>query len=365
MEGLSPLEREQARRAYLALRDILGESFLDDALRPPRFHGFMAMVVNRAPWTRTWTTWFAQALRDLRGCPGFDGLLQRIRDPEDYPEALSVLRHAHAFHAAGFVIDIEPPTQVAGKTKKPDFKATDPEARETLYVEVTTLSESKPAQRAQAQMDAVFSNLWPAMPDVFFAGRLEKLVSEPHLQEIAQRVTAAVGTAQRLGSFQTHVEPGAIEFGVAPKEDLAILEAWAQERSLRVGEFSGPPYDSNELGRIEKRLQDEQAQLPPEFPSIVIIENLGVFLESSEPRKVVARLEEAVYSYPHLLGSIIVGTMIGPETPPAGRMIGQHAFVTRSGSPMESLSLLFLFNRFCIHKVSPGTISKLYRVLGT
>ena len=73
IDGLTEIEREQAKRALSHLRSELGEDFLATILE--NRHPFSQQVFNLAPWTRKWVREFADELRLAKSSPGYSSLL--------------------------------------------------------------------------------------------------------------------------------------------------------------------------------------------------------------------------------------------------------------------------------------------------
>src|SRR5262249_54101355 len=156
-------------------------------------------------------------------------------------------------------------------------------------------------------------------------GRLHKTLAEKHLGDVAKKVQIAVEKTARERTFQELIISDVLELGLATENDKQLLEMWATERNLKVGEFIGPSYDADEIARMDLKFKDEQKQLPRGNPNVLIIWNNSVFFQSHEVKSIINKLEEIVYKYPHLLLGIIAGGYMGlSET--AVIMKDQHAF---------------------------------------
>ena len=95
LDGLTAYEKREVKRALLFLRKELGKNFLKLAFNNQ--HPICWYIVNRAPWTRKWVMWFAEALKILKNAENYSYLLKRIKDPLKFNEAISVLEFAYKF----------------------------------------------------------------------------------------------------------------------------------------------------------------------------------------------------------------------------------------------------------------------------
>ncbi len=119
LEELTDFEKENAKRAFQILREELGEDFLDYAFN--KRHPICQYIMNLAPWTRKWITWFAEALRELKEQENYYSLLNRIKDENKFSEGLSVLEIAYKFSKAGFKITVDPQVKISER-KNTRFK---------------------------------------------------------------------------------------------------------------------------------------------------------------------------------------------------------------------------------------------------
>ncbi|MEA3203001.1 MAG: hypothetical protein QOI63_667, partial [Thermoplasmata archaeon] len=136
-EGYTSSDLEEIPKAIGFLRKALGEEFVANGMHAR--HPMMFYVVNQAQWTRKWFAQFAKALQSTRHWANGDSLLERIRDPRKFREALSVLRAGVALEGAGFRIEVDPRID---SSKIPDLRIAAPNG-DTLLVEVSELGPSQ------------------------------------------------------------------------------------------------------------------------------------------------------------------------------------------------------------------------------
>jgi len=359
MEGLTEVEKEKAKRAFLFLKQELGEDFLDGAFNVA--HPIAHYVFNLAPWTRRWFTWFAEALKELKDHQNYKSLLSRLKDKNKFTEALSVLEPSYKFAKAGFKLHFDPEISIGPEEKIPDLKITNSESEEELFVEVSIQKESMVQREAGKTLQEISKPLLSSIPFMYHAGKVYKKLSEKHLEDIVERVRQLVKRVREENAFNELVEEGVVEIGLAPKSDIGMLEKWAKDRGLKVGEFSGPSYNVDELLRLKGKIKEEQKQLPHDHANVIIIKDNTLFFHMYDPRKAINELEEEIYRYPHLLIVIISGGYMGTGEP-VTIMKDQHLFIRKIRADILSVDeYILLLNESRSLSISPSTISKVYK----
>lgn len=357
LEGLTDFEKENAKRAFQSLREELRENFLPDAFDAR--HPICQYLTNLAPWTRKWITRFAVAIKELKAQENYQGLLDRIKDKDKFSEGLSVLEIAYKLCMVGFKITIDPLASISGQEKIPDLKLTDSDTSEELFVEISVLGESRIARDAFQTMQKITEPLWHSVPFMYYCGRIHKSLSEKHMDHIVKKIEEKVEKVKREDIFHELVIEDVIEIGIAPENDKQFLEKWAAGRGFKVGEFSGPPFDVDEILRTKRRIEKEQKQLPHDHPNILVIGNNNLFFPMRDVRKAITELEEELYNYPHLLLGVIRASYLGSGENEIS-MKDQHVFIKKSRTDLHVEQYIILFNQFCEFKISPATITKMY-----
>jgi hypothetical protein len=362
LDELSGLEKKKAKRAFKVLQKQFGDSFLKSAFDAR--HPIFEYLINRAPWTRKWIIWFADAIGELKSQENHESLFARLQDAEKFPEALSVLEIACHLCRVGFTISVDPKVEISGGIKIPDLKACDVDNREEFFVEVSIQRTSEVEQEAWQTFERIHSLFWRSVPFIHYCGRVHKTLADKHLDQILKKVENILENCTKEGAFQEIVVKGVIEIGIAPEGDKEILHEWAVERGLKVGEFSGPSYDVNEVLRTKRTIRDEQRQLPRDLPNIVVVKNNNVFIHLKDVRATIGELEEEVYRHPHLLAAVVWGEQLGKAEDMA-IMEDQHVFIRKSKASLITDQYIILFNKFCPMKVLAATITKVYNAFRT
>ncbi len=226
-------------------------------------------------------------------------------------------------------------------------------------MEVSVLGESRIARDASQTMHRIITPLWRSTPFMYYCGCIHKTLSQRHLEFVVKKVEETVEKARMKNNFQELVIEDVLEIGIAPENDRQILEKWAAERGFKVGEFSGPPFNVDEILRTKRAIEKEQKQLPRDHPNVLIIRNNNLFFYIRDIRKLISEMEEGIYEYPHLLLGVIAGKHLGKEEDTA-LMKDQHVFIKKTVSDLLVEQYIILLNRFCDYKISPETITKIY-----
>jgi hypothetical protein len=357
IEGLTEVEREKAKRAFRFLKEELGNDFLKDAFAVG--HPVIFSIGNLAPWTRKWITWFADSIKEMKDKENYQSLLKRLKDKERFSEAVQILETAYKFLNAGFSISFDPKMEISGREKIPDLKLTDKDTQEEIFVEVSSLGESKIEQETSETESKIFEPLWRIVPFFYYCGRIHKALSKRHLEKIVREIEKVIEKVQKEKTFQEFVREDVIELGIAPENDNDILEKWASERGLKVGELLGPPYNVDEINRTKQKIEKEQKQLPQGYPNILIIRNNNLFFSVRDIRKAISELEEGIYDYPHLLAVIVEGSYLG-SAEDIIIMKDHYVFIKKIWIAPIVNQYMILLNEFCQQKVTPSTITKIY-----
>src|SRR5687767_6781844 len=134
LEKYSAAEVSTLNLAIEWLKNDLGTDFWQ---RYPS-HPLLGYAINRAKWTRVWLATFARALQLAKQWKEGQGLLERIRNPDQFSEALSVLKAGIRFDST-WEVTVDPQIQKAGGPGKPDLKLFNSTTGEELFVELSAL----------------------------------------------------------------------------------------------------------------------------------------------------------------------------------------------------------------------------------
>jgi len=103
-------------------------------------------------------------------------------------------------------------------------------------------------------------------------------------------------------------EPGIIDFIVAPRGLSDEVSNWRIAKGMVDCSWKGPPYDSDELGRIRKTFKDENRQLPKDSPGVVVLYKNDLYCQGSPEfySDLSYALEEEIYEHQNLVAGAVV-----------------------------------------------------------
>lgn len=353
IEGLSREQRQAASMAFVTLGRHLGRDLLSGDGAPA--HPLCMPLLNSAPWSRLWTTWFAAALEQASESKGFESLLARLRDPKRYVEAASVLEVGARLLRVGFRIQYDVEISVGARRKVPDLHATDLSGGPSFFVEVTRLNESNSARKASRTTMAVHNELMMAHPFAPFAGRIYRALSPAHLADVVQEIRESVRRANDGGGLQIVNRAGVILLGLAADKEEGVVDAWAKQHELSVGTLDGPYFDSDQVHRTRQAIGSKQDQLPRDGFGIVVVDNAPNYPWIRDPAEAMSLIEEEVFEHPHLSAAVITGSNLGVRQPqPVVRGVNEYVRICSFGALIEHAMLIP--NRFTPKPLPAETI---------
>lgn len=359
LDELTDFEREKAKRAFEFLKSEFGDIFLREAYG--NGHPFMWQIVNFAPWTRKELVRFADAMKDLKSQSNYSLLLERLKNPKCFSEANSVMQIGHKAFKAGFNIHFYPQIEKDEKTKSPDLKLTDTKSHDDLFCEVTILGESNVETTAQEISRKIWDKVMFTVPFMNACGKVYKPLSHKHADHIVTEIEKIVQKAQKDNTFQELEIEDVISVGIAPTNDKPLLQKWASERGMQIGSFSGPPYNVDQVYRLKRSIIDKQSQLPLDHANIIAIYSNNFFFWAKDIKAAIIELEEPLYDYDHILTTVIIGGYMGGSPEENVISKGQHLYFKKTRNEFIVDEGLILWNQFCNKRLSPVSISKVYK----
>lgn len=362
IEGLTTVQRHRTKNAFRVLKGVFGDEFIAKLYNGEMGHPIMMTLFNKAPWTRLVLCEMASDVQRVSAVSNGKNLLRRLKGEKTYGEAMHVMRHASRFAATGFDVTVDPEVGVKGKPKVPDLAISIPKYGDKIFVELTSLGTSDAEARATHVFRVVGEPLM--FYHLMHAGRLNRMLSLKHAEELALRIKTVVEHAKRHHSFEELVIPDILDLAVAPPEANEAFEAWCQEKGLSKNSFAGPGYDVNEIARTTGSIVRKQNQLPKEFPGIVVVRS-SVLLEENRLVELAQAVEERIGDFSNMLGVLIEGGYLGGGGAPVRIAVGPHSYLKEvKEDGLRTEQRLFVLNRYCEQKVTMATVTKIYEAFG-
>jgi len=326
----------------LELKSVLGEQLFEG------LHPLVGFFINRAAGPFKWAIWFAKVLAPIRHHPDFDRLVADLRNPERYGERMTILNITDILSAAGFAFTLDKEIQINGKPKKPDLLVQLNNVDPGLFIEVTTLGASEKEREANEVFRAISDALWLSSGLFRYSGRVERILSPKHLEEVLQKVKSMAIKAQNETGFETLKIDGVICLAVATEVKAAEMGNWARAQGMKPDEFRGPPVEVSEMDRLSFKLKTEQAQLPPDKTNVVVI---YTHLFQGAPNTPAAfsalanAIEDAVYRHSHIGYLVLVFSWIGGNRNESYRL-RDHLCINRERFDYMCQTFMLFKNRF-------------------
>lgn len=355
---LDSLDIKKAIEAFEYLRNALGEDFPEECYKSnnPIKHYF----VNKAPWTRAWFTWLAEAIKELKAASNIEVLFKKLRSgrKEDFDEVITIFEMVHKFSQSNFKIEIEPIILNDNSAKKkPDLRVRNKFTEEDVLVEVSRLSRSATSQRIDDIVYAVTLTAAIRNIEIKYAGRFYKNLSDDDAKVIRTEIESNLNLCMSTQSFCKVSIEGLVDFGFTPANKTDLFDQWIASKELQPSViFHTEP---SVLDRIKSKIQHKSSQLSSSIPSILVIRSSEFSMKPIDVDKVIGNLGDYLYRYPQIMALAIIGSEFGDRE--ANVLSGRFSFfIVNTERHAFSTSTLLILNRFNKSKVSMHTLNGIY-----
>jgi len=290
-------DKAEILKGFQALREIMGDAWFEETARShyPIFH----RLANLVSYSQLSVARVGLRLQALKSAKNFNKLRRRMMSRDTYSASEAELEVASYFAKAGFSIEFYP----AVGSKEADLLL----IRDNMeyYVEVTVIGDSVEERRAFETLEGIH---WPYFAeDIIMHGRVLKILSTPHLEELKKRIANVVEEVKNTHEGREVVDPGVVQLFICPRDNTDALKVWQKRKGI--SGLEGPRIEVNEISRIRHRLDAENSQLPEDKPGLIIVYGRSLreqFFEPNFYEKLASQLEETVYGHRNLiLGAIV------------------------------------------------------------
>jgi hypothetical protein len=352
------------------LRDKLGERFLykiydPRSKRPP--HPLGLAILNQVALTRLDLVRYAEALRVMEGAKNFNSLLKRFKSPKEFDEGESVLKVALEFHRTGFNIEFDPKVFVTDQKgqighKFPDLRVISKDTKETAIIEVTELKRSARWEQAFADSDHIVSLYFTELSEVKLTmwADMNANFNQSRVEETLALIRRTIEEVKQSGKFRTLITD-CVEVGVTPSDDQEPLKQWAKNRGISPG-ISGPPVESNELGRTIEKIKGKLSQLPEDEPGIIVIPaTQSTFLWRYDTESIVDFLLDKISAYPKVFCVVLTHSFVSGEIDKSyATATPDFAFVSRNIKGLSEQTVV-VFNKAYTGSMSYALLQQIRR----
>ncbi|MHB8336867.1 MAG: hypothetical protein ACYDEE_05570 [Ignavibacteriaceae bacterium] len=257
-DGLTVEEKVRVKRAFSFLKNEFGDDFLRtiDSAHPFNFH-----IHNYAPPSRLWFAYLAAMIESVKYFPNYISLLKRLKVPNKFHEAYTVLETSFNFKSVGFDIEFDPGITINGRNKVPDLKLINTETKESFYCEVSVSYTSVKQNEAMKTEIEIFNAVISAT-GLEFAGRVTKTLPDIEKTEIKDKIINLAKTVSEELGFGVLIIEDVLILGYATQDNVEKLEDWAKNNGCSLRSFEGPYFDVNEMRRIENKINEKKNNYP-------------------------------------------------------------------------------------------------------
>lgn len=325
-EDLEPRETEAYVDLLRWLQQNLGPEFFSQVAE--NGHPLFFKMVNNGAWRIRDLIWLFTSLRRLEDADSYGTLLEKVRSPQDFSEARSLIEVAEGMSEAGFAVEIEPTATVQGQLRKPDICVRNPELDESFYVEVSELGEPQDSRLSANLLGEISSMAREEGRDLHYKGKVEKVVPEEETGEVTSAFHGLLDRVRQTGELEQARQEGFYIFAAAPKDQRDRLDSWAARHDLERATLEGPPISREDLKRTRKKFRKKKAQLPAGHPNWIFIRKSRGFWYQEGHEDVVRTLQEELSRSDHVFGLVVYGPG-GMWAEPEVWMDGPHEYVRK------------------------------------
>ena len=288
---------------------------------------------NRVAWTKRWTYWFAESLKLISYVDSYKSLLKRVRDPNKWEEALSVLEFSRCIGRTGIPIVFD---RCLPNGKKPDvtFRI----SNFTCTAEVSRLNPSDfeiAVEEASKILTFMFIRI---MHECSYAARILRRPTENEIEELSSfddLINECTCPENKL--FEESVGDW-LEFAISPNENLKLLRKWAYDRGICLNSIDQikPPI-GDLIRRMGNKIEKKAKQLVSYNPSILILKNQQFLAEGGYIHDRVLELEPYLKSQTRLAVLIIYCSYLEPHLESVlVNYSSDHVFIERARTSFEA-----------------------------
>jgi len=288
------------------LREFFPDDWFSEVVQTGRLrHPLVSYMSNYAPWSQSWLVDFAERLGYIKSVPGFDKLLERLKDPEQYSGAEPESHGIYRLRNAGFDVELYP--KIGTGKRKADLRASIDDSN--YFFEVTSLQPSLKAVAASRTFDLLtFPYSFMFHGEVIVQCKIHKVLAEPRIGELKNKIEKAIEEVRQNMKFAYVGEPGIIDYLIVHNEMASQLDALLSQFGMERG-VSGPAFAVDDVRRLEAKFWDEVRQLPKDKPSVIVIYgNLTYFSGDAGDfyNALAYEIEDTVYAHNNLIMGIII-----------------------------------------------------------
>lgn len=338
--------------SYSVLSRILGNNLHENY--KTNNSSFFQMMANTATWCYQKKIWMAEALSRLENVSNFDLLVSKLRVPDQYEEALSVLESANKFLVNGFSISLESSIEFNGINKKPDICIQNIDGPE-FYIEVSCFDESLHI-KTNSLVGKILNYKFPLLS---YAGRIHKDLDDANSHEWTEHLAMGFNEAISLGSFKVVQYKDYLTLGVVNRNFQTEFQNWCTKNKLRPDNIYLPAENFDPITRLKRKIQTKQRQLPAAMSNIIIIKMKGSQTLFIDPKRILTELTKYLTKYTHVSAVFIYDRFLGlPQENPRIDFDSSY-FISKSVYEVEQENLFVIYNEKAKRSIDKNLLFKI------
>jgi len=298
-------------------------------------------------------------LSALEKSAGFDSLVNRLRDPDKYDEAASVLECGARLHAARFEVAFD---QVSSDKKVPDIAAKYAPTQDILWVEVSRLGESEGEKEESRKFMAIGNAFLASLGRLEHAAKLYKSLAWPRISELVTDIGTAIEQCLRDGRMREVRRAGVAAFAVASVGDAALRD-WCRSEDIELNQIIGPQRERDTSRRLRRKIGDELRQLAGTDTGVVVVD-LDLSTVMGDKPALVSEVEEFVYERPDLLALVLRTRYLASWSADEERAFGPHRWSRSCHSGVLTDEHFVFLNAYCRGRVAPAVLPRIITAFG-
>lgn len=350
VEDLTSKEKENAKKAYVKLSQILGKNFLIDSSK--HHHYLFQHFLNVAPDAIRWSIWLADALEQIRNTKDGQLVIDRIRSKQYSHEGLAILQLVNLLNKVDFMFEYETKVIVKNRFKFPDLKLTNKINDQVLYLEISNLnlSDKHGDNSAFSKVSKILA-LDSFFKDLHYCGTIE--VDNSKVGEATKLIEKAK-TQVTLNKSFVEINGLGLNLGLAHNTEIDKLKSWAEKNDTRIGSISGGSISlDSDIHRLKNKIYKKSGQLAENQINIIVIPMHSLFMIAGDKSEMYVQVIEFLRGFPKIGGVLIFGN--NPLSKPNVKEIFGGHFIANHQNLLNLNSYMYINNENAHFQMNPET----------
>ncbi len=335
-------------------RKELGKSFLKSC---GRNHPLLNLVESKGHWQTDELISLVTLLSQLRNTEsGYKKLKAKlISETACRAEGKPFIEVLQMLSKAGFKCSV---LEEIKTVKTPDIEISNPETKESIFVEVSQLGDGESREMIQENYSRFLRVLEPPAAYMPYSFAQLRYLDE---SEMTKSLSVVMDCREKAMEEEAIVyyQDEMIRFAVCHNNKYAELMEWIEKNDYRKGPM-GAPLNFDDTHRLCNNKLDKKAkQIPPNSSGIVYIPVNSIYFMVFDIENAVRLFTSKMIKYPNLFGVVMYATVIdGAEE--ISEKSDVHFLGVKKSNKAVSRYLFFVRNLHFSRPISDNTSEKIY-----